>query len=131
MGDLHDLTALEQGAAIRSGDVSPVELTEHYLSRIDALSDRLGAFITVTADRAREQAGAMEEEVRRGESRSPLHGVPVPIKDLNLTAGIRTTLGSRAYAEFVPDIDDNVVTLLRDAGTVLLGKTNTPEFGLP
>src|SRR5204863_3048552 len=61
----------------------------------------------------------------------PLHGVPVAIKDLNLTAGIRTTLGSRLYADFVPPVDDHVVALLRRAGTISLGKTNTPEFGLP
>jgi amidase len=129
--ELHDLTALEQAAAVRAGDVSSLELTDHYLARIDKLSDTVGAFITVTADLAREQARELDIEVRRGELRSPLHGVPVPVKDLNLTAGVRTTFGSTVFAESVPDVDDHVVSLLRDAGTVLLGKTNTPEFGLP
>lgn len=131
MPELHDLTALEQGAAIRAGELSPVELVEHYLARIDRWDAEVGAFVTVTADLARRQARALEEEARRGDVRSPLHGVPVPVKDLNLTAGIRTTFGSAAFASYVPDVDDHVVTLLRDAGTVLVGKTNTPEFGLP
>jgi len=129
--ELHDLTALEQAAAVRDRDVSSLELTDHYLARIDKLSETVGAFITVTADLAREQARALDDEVRRGELRSPLHGVPVPVKDLNLTAGVRTTFGSTVFAESVPEVDDHVVSLLRDAGTVLLGKTNTPEFGLP
>jgi amidase len=131
VAELHDLTALEQAAAVRAGEISSLELTDHYLARIDKLSDSLGAFITVTADRAREQARARDDEVRRGELRSPLHGVPVPVKDLNLTAGVRTTFGSTVFSDSVPDVDDHVVTLLREAGTVLLGKTNTPEFGLP
>jgi amidase len=131
VAELHDLTALEQAAAVRAGDVSSLELTDHYLARIDNLSDTVGAFITVTGDLAREQARALDDDVRRGELRSPLHGVPVPVKDLNLTAGVRTTFGSSVFADSVPEVDDYVVSLLRDAGTVLLGKTNTPEFGLP
>jgi amidase len=128
---LHHLTALEQGAAVARGEVSPVELADHYLSRIGRLSDEVGAYVTVTADLAREQARELAAEVLRGESRSPLHGVPVPVKDLNLTRGIRTTFGSAAFADFVPDLDDHVVTRLRAAGTVLLGKTSAPELGLP
>jgi amidase len=131
MADLHDLTALEQGAAVARGEVSPVELVEHYLSRIVALSDTVGAYVTVTADIAREQARRLEAEAARGELRSVLHGVPLPVKDLNLTAGVRTTFGSAAFADFVPDVDDHVVTRLREGGTVLLGKTSTPELGLP
>jgi amidase len=129
--ELHDLSALEQAAAVRARDVSSLELTDHYLDRIDKLADGVGAFITVTAELAREQARVLDGEVRRGELRSPLHGVPVPVKDLNLTAGVRTTFGSAVFADSVPEVDDHVVALLRDAGTVLLGKTNTPEFGLP
>jgi amidase len=131
VSELHDLSALEQARAIRTGEVSSLELTEHYLARIALLSDTVGAFITVTADLARAQARARDDEVRLGDLRSPLHGVAVPVKDLNLTAGVRTTFGSAVFADFVPDVDDHVVTLLREAGTVLLGKTNTPEFGLP
>ncbi|MYS21955.1 amidase [Streptomyces sp. DvalAA-14] len=135
MGELHDLTAVEQAAAIRAGSVSPVELTEHYLARIDRLDATLGAFITTTPDIARKQAGQAETvalAARREDRGLPaLYGVPVPVKDLNFVAGVRCTLGSAAYADHVPDTDDHVVTRLRDAGTILLGKTNTPEFGLP
>ncbi|MFJ9916193.1 amidase [Actinacidiphila glaucinigra] len=137
MAELHDLTALEQGKAIRAGEVSPTELAEHYLDRVDRHNDTLGAFITVTPAIARKQAADAESEAlaaRRDDRRprlSPLHGVPVPVKDLNFVAGVRCTLGSQAYADHVPDVDDHVAAKLRAAGTVLLGKTNTPEFGLP
>lgn len=137
MAELHDLTALEQGKAIRAGEVSPTELAEHYLDRVDRHNDTLGAFITVTPEIARKQAADAEAEAlaaRRDDRRrhlSPLHGVPVPVKDLNFVAGVRCTLGSQAYADHVPDVDDHVAAKLRAAGTVLLGKTNTPEFGLP
>jgi amidase len=135
MGEVHDLTAVEQAAAIRAGSLSPVELTEHYLARIERLDDALGAFVTVTPEIALEQAARAEAQAhaarREGRTLPALHGVPVPVKDLNFVAGVRCTLGSAAYAEHVPDTDDHVVTRLREAGTVLLGKTNTPEFGLP
>jgi amidase len=134
MTQLHDLTALDQAAAVRTGEVSPVELVDHYLTRIDRLSARLGAFVTVTEEAARAQAKEAEQAVTGARGIGdlpPLHGVPTAIKDLNLTASVRTTLGSRLYADFVPPLDDHVVTLLRQAGTISLGKTNTPEFGLP
>ncbi|MEU7637576.1 MULTISPECIES: amidase [unclassified Streptomyces] len=135
MGELHDLTALEQAAEIRSGELSPVELTEHYLARIDRLDDTLGAFLTRTPELARKQAAEAESEVvaarREGRALPPLHGVPVPVKDLNRVAGVRCTMGSAALADHVPDGDDHVVTALRRAGTIMPGKTNTPEFGLP
>jgi amidase len=129
--ELRDLSALEAAAAVRRKDVSPVELVEHALTRIDALDDRIGAFVTVTADSAREQARAAEAAVLRGDDLAPLHGVPTAIKDLNLVKGVPTRFGSRVMGEFVPDIDDHVVTLLRAAGTISVGKTSTPEFGLP
>ena len=128
---LHDLTALEQAAAVRAGEVSPTELVEHSLTRIEALDPDLGAFITVTADRARAAAARADQAVVDGADLPPLHGVPTAIKDLNNTAGVRTTFGSRVLAEFVPDVDDAVVTALAAAGTISLGKTNTPEFGFP
>ncbi|MGY5128675.1 amidase [Streptomyces nigrescens] len=135
MAELHDLTALEQAQGIRSGELSPVELTEHYLARIERLDDTLGAFLTRTPDLARKQASDAESEAaaarREGRELPPLHGVPVPVKDLNQVAGVRCTMGSRALAEHVPTVDDHVVGKLRAGGTILLGKTNTPEFGLP
>jgi amidase len=127
---IHDLNAREQAAAIRDRELSPVDITEHYLNRIDRLGDQVGAFVTVTADLAREQAKAAEKAVAQGEV-PPLLGVPVPIKDLNMVKDVPMTLGSRAFADFQGFADDHVVTFLREAGTILLGKTNTPEFGLP
>ena len=127
MAEIHDLTALEQGTAVRRGELSPLELVEHYLARIERLSDQVGAFVTVTADRAREQAQAF----RPGEVAGPLAGVPTAVKDLNLTAGVPTMFGSAAMRDFVPDVSDEVVLGLEAAGTISLGKTNTPEFGSP
>jgi len=129
--ELHDLSAMEQATAIRCGELSPVDLVEHYLARIDLHNDSVGAFITVAADHAREQARAAEQAVADGAELPPLHGVPTAIKDLNNTAGLRTTFGSALMADFVPDVDDYVVIRLRTAGTINLGKTNTPEFGFP
>ncbi|UNO42933.1 amidase [Streptomyces sp. MST-110588] len=134
MAELHDLTALEQAEAVRSGELSPVDLTEHYLTRIERLDSTLGAFITRTPDLARKQAAEAEREAaaaRREDRPLPLlYGVPVPVKDLNHVAGVRCTMGSLALAEHVPTFDDHLVVKLREGGTILLGKTNTPEFGL-
>ena len=135
MTQLHDLTALEAAAAVRRGEVSLVELVDHALDRIDRLDRRLGAFVTVTDETAREQAKAYAQGVVNAggdpDLLPPLFGVPTAIKDLNLTKGIPTKLGSAAYRDFVPDFDDHIVELLRGAGTISLGKTATPEFGLP
>ncbi|GAA1162683.1 amidase [Nocardioides aquiterrae] len=127
MAELHDLTALEQGALVRRRAVSPRELVDHYLERADRL-DSVGAFVTLTPEPARERAGALGDP---GPDAGPLFGVPTAIKDLNLTAGVRTTFGSAAFADFVPDVSDNVTLSLEAAGMVSLGKTNTPEFGSP
>ena len=124
MADLHDLSALEQGQLIRKGEISPLELTEHYLARVEHLDD-VGAFVTPTPDQARERASA----VQAGEG--PLWGVPTAIKDLNMTAGVRTMFGSEAFRDFVPDTSDGVTLSIEGAGMVSLGKTNTPEFGSP
>ena len=133
MAELHDLTALEQGELVRRGEVSPVELVEHYLERAHRVDDdpatTVGAFVTLTDDLSRKRAGQLET-LERG-ARSPLYGVPTAIKDLNLTQGIRTTFGSPVYADFVPDVSDGVTLSLEAAGTVSIGKTATPEFGSP
>jgi amidase len=131
---LHELSAVEQAEAVRHRAVSPVELVEHYLARIQALDGQLNAFVTVTADQALDQAKQAERqlmEAREPSALPPLFGVPTAIKDLNLTAGVRTTFGSKVFAEFISPLDDDSVRLLRDAGTISLGKTATPEFGLP
>jgi amidase len=127
MAEPHDLTALEQAAAIARGELSSVELVEHHLTRVDALGDTVGAFVTVTPDRAR--AAARAADAVPVERRGPLHGVPTAIKDLTLTAGVRTTFGSAAFADFVPPLDADVVRFMKAAGLVSLGKTTTSELG--
>jgi amidase len=128
---LHDLSALEQGDLVRRGEISPLELADHYLERADRL-DTVGAFVTLTPDLARDRATELTAELALGgPGDSPLWGVPTAIKDLNLTAGVRTTFGSAAFADFVPDVSDGVTLALEGAGLVSLGKTNTPEFGSP
>jgi amidase len=129
VAELHDLSALEQGALVRSGDVSPAELVEHYLARVARLSDSVGAFVTVTDDLARRQAALAAAGV--GDGSSPLYGVPTAFKDLNQTAGVRTEFGSATMAGYVPDVSDEVVLRIERAGMVSLGKTSTPEFGSP
>ncbi|MER7545292.1 amidase [Actinomadura sp.] len=134
MTQTHDLSATRMAAAVRSREVSPVELADHYLARIERLNEQVGAYVTVTAERAREEARRAEKAVLDAADPAelpPLHGVPVPIKDLNMVQGVRMTFGSAAYAEMTGFADDHVVTKLAQAGTVLLGKTTTPEFGLP
>jgi len=134
MTQIHELTAIELATAIRAEELSPVAVTDHYLRRTQELNDQVGAFYTVTADLAAEQALAAEKAVAQAADPAelpPLTGVPIPIKDLNMVAGVRQTLGSLAYEDYVPDTDDYVVTRLKDAGVVITGKTSTPEFGLP
>src|SRR5215813_5188999 len=135
---IHDMTALELAASIADGQLSPVEIADHYLDRIDRLNTQTGAFYTVTADLAKEKATTAEklaaESRRAGDgatSLPPLTGVPIPIKDLNMVAGVRMTLGSTIFADNVATEDDYVVAELREAGIVITGKTATPEFGLP
>jgi amidase len=132
---IHDLTVTEQAAAIRTGETSSAEITEHYLDRIDRLNEQVGAFYTVTHELAREQAAAADKAVaanrRDGAELPPLTGVPIPIKDLNMVAGVRLTYGSAILADNVATEDDFVVEHLRAAGIVITGKTATPEFGLP
>ena len=125
MDELAFLPATEQARLVREGEVSPVELVETYLERIERLDPELGAYVTVCADEAladaRAKAGAPAE--------GPFHGVPIALKDLDTTAGIRTTFSCKAFAENVPDFDLAHVARTRAAGFVVLGKTNTPEFG--
>lgn len=136
MSELHDLTALEQSAAIRRREVSPVELADHYLARADRWDAQLGAYVLRTPELALDQARAAEQAVVDAvrddavETLGVLHGVPVPVKDLHFVAGVPCRLGSVVY-DLVPQADDNVVVRLRAGGTICLGKTNTPEFGLP
>ena len=128
----HELTALDQAAALRRGELGARELMEHTLARIERLDPVLGAFVTLAPERALDAAGAAEKLLAAGLDGLPaLLGVPTAIKDLATTAGVRTTFGSQVFAEFVPDVDDDAVRLLAEAGTISVGKTAVPEFGLP
>src|SRR6201997_2080170 len=134
MAQIHELTMIELAAAIRAGELSPVAVTDHYLRRTTELNDQVGAFYTITPEYAADQARAAEKAVTQADDPAdlpPLTGVPIPIKDLNMVAGVRETLGSLTYENNVPDTDDYMVTRLKDAGVVITGKTATPEFGLP
>jgi amidase len=129
-GDLDPFTpATELATMIRSGEARPTELAALYLRRIEDLNPKLDAYLTVCADEALEQAAEVEAALDRGDALSGLAGVPISIKDLNDTRGVRTTHGTREWSERVPERDDAVVARIRAAGCVILGKTNTPEFG--
>jgi aspartyl-tRNA(Asn)/glutamyl-tRNA(Gln) amidotransferase subunit A len=122
------LTIAEAGAGLRRKDFSSVELTQACLQRIGSLDDKLHSFITVTADLALTEARHADQELRLGEDRGPLHGIPIALKDLYMTEGIRTTCHSAVLENWVPDHDATAVTLLRESGTVLLGKLGMHEF---
>jgi amidase len=133
MSAIHELTVVELAAAVRAGELSPVAVTDHYLHRAAGLGDLVGAFYTITAELAADQAMAAEKAVAGAADPAglpPLTGVPIPVKDLNMVAGVRRTLGSLADVGDVPALDDYVVARLRQAGAVITGKTATPEFGL-
>ena len=127
--DLAFTPATELRPLIDSKQVSIVELTELFLRRIEALNPRLNAYLTVTAEGARADARAKEQALLRGETQGPLHGIPISIKDLEMTKGIRTTVGCAIFKDHVPDQDSVVVERVRNSGAIILGKTNTPECG--
>ncbi|MPZ70152.1 MAG: amidase [Actinobacteria bacterium] len=127
--ELAFLPATRQAELIKAGELSPVELTELYLSRIEKLDGELNAFVTVTAEGALADAARKEKQVAAGEDLPSFHGVPIPIKELDDVAGVRTTYSSRSFESHVPETDAATVTRLRGAGFVLLGKSNSPEFG--
>jgi aspartyl-tRNA(Asn)/glutamyl-tRNA(Gln) amidotransferase subunit A len=128
--DLAFLTLKEASELLHRKTVSPVELTATCLKRVETYNPVLNAFITVTRDQAMEAARAMEAELQRGKWRGPLHGVPIAIKDNIDTAGVRTTAASELFKDRVPSEDAEVVRKLKNAGAVLLGKTNMHEFAL-
>ncbi|HET8943909.1 MAG TPA: amidase [Dehalococcoidia bacterium] len=128
MSDLTRITIAEAAPLIRDRRLSPVELTDACLARIEAVEPRLNAFITVTAEAARAAAKEAADEIARGGYRGDLHGIPVALKDLFATAGIRTTAGSTILADNVPESDSDPAARLRAAGAVLVGKLNLHEF---
>ncbi len=126
--DLTRLSIAEAGDLLPRRALSPVELTRAHLDRITRLDRDLLAYITVLRDEALAAAGAAEREIARGRYRGPLHGIPIALKDLVLTRGLRTTCGSRILRDWVPNADATVAGRLADAGAILLGKLNLHEF---
>jgi Asp-tRNA(Asn)/Glu-tRNA(Gln) amidotransferase A subunit family amidase len=122
------LSASETARRIAAGELSAVAAAEAALSRVEGVDGELHSFLTVTADAARRQAKAADAAQQRGDPLGPLHGVPISLKDEVWTAGIRSTGGSQLYADFVPDVDAEVVVRLERAGAILIGKTQLPEF---
>ena len=125
---LHSASAL--AGLIESKEASPVEVVEAYLQRIDELDFKFNSYITVLRERALEEARQAEREIVAGNYRGPMHGIPVGVKDQIWTKGIRTTGGARITADFVPDDDATVIANLKNAGAILLGKTNLTEFAV-
>jgi len=126
--DLHWMSIEDAATLVRRRKVSPVELTQLCLSRVEGLNPRLNAFITVSGEKGLAEARAAEKEIGAGRWRGPLHGIPIALKDLFDTAGLRTTAASAQYAERVPAEDAEVVRRLKAAGAVILGKLNMDEF---
>ncbi len=129
-GELAFAPAYELRGLLDSREVSSVELTEMFLGRIEELNPILNAFLTVCGEEAVASARQADERIGRGDGGEPLLGIPVSIKDLEVTKGIRSTMGSLAYRDYVPEIDSITSERVRSSGAVILGKTNTPEFGL-
>jgi len=129
LSEICDMTAVALATAVRQRQVSPGDIVEASLARMAATEPAVAAFCTPTPDLARAQAKALEARIAAGQKVGPLAGVPVAVKDLICTAGVRTVSGSPAYADFVPDEDDIVVERLKAADAIIVGKTNVPEFG--
>src|ERR1051326_7855358 len=127
---LENLTIAEAAPRIKSGDISPVKLVNDFLERIARLNPTLKAYTTVLADSAKAEAKTAEQEIRSGKYRGPLHGIPVSIKDNLATKGVATTGGTKILADWKPDFDATVVTKLKQAGAINLGKTNMHEWAL-
>lgn len=127
--DLCFTPAVELARMLRGREISARELLGAYLERIERVNPAINAIVTLAEDQATQQAKAADEAAARGEFTGPLHGLPIAVKDLADTAGIRTTYGSPAFADHVPDADSAMVAALRAAGAIIIGKTNTPEFG--
>ena len=129
MSDLCWTAARRLAGAIADGSLASVEVMEAHLDRIAQVNPRLNAIVTLDEEGARSAARAADEAVARGDAIGPLHGLPIAIKDLADTAGMRTTYGSTIFSEHVPDADACSSERLRRAGAIVIGKTNTPEFG--
>jgi amidase len=124
-----DLSAVEMARLIRTGDLSARETVIAHLERIESANPKVNAIVTLTAERALRQAALLDESQSRGERLRVLHGLPVTHKDLQPTRDVRTTFGSPIFSDFIPTEDSLLVERVRDEGGIMLGKTNTPEFG--
>ncbi len=129
MTELCDLSAVEARRLIGRKALSPVELTDACIARIESVDGSVNAMVTRCFDRARSEAKAAEDAVMRGDELGALHGLPMGVKDLNVTEGVLTTFGSPLHADNVPLEDERIISALRQAGAIVVGKTNTPEFG--
>ena len=128
--DIPFLTTAELSDLIRTREVSPVEATSAYLDRIDSLNFKFNSYLTVCRREAMAAAEEAERAISSGNYLGPMHGIPVAVKDQIWTQGIRTTVGSRLMADFIPDEDATAIAKLKEAGAILLGKTNLTEFAL-
>lgn len=129
MTDFTYLNAAELAPKIKSGEVSPVEVTQQFLDRIDEKDGTIKSYITVTHDKALEQAKKAEEEIKNGNYRGPLHGIPVGIKDTYQTEGVLSTSGSALFDDYIPEESSTVVTKIEEAGGIILGKLNMHSLG--
>jgi amidase len=129
MSELSELSAVKLRRLIGAKEVSPLEVLASCLGRIEEINPALNAITATCVERAQKEAKAAEGAVMRGDELGPLHGLPLGVKDLSETEGVRTTWGSLLYADFMPEKDERVVAALRGAGAIIVGKTNTPEFG--
>ena len=128
MAELYDLTAAQAGDRIRRGEMSSVELCQALLGRIDPMEPTLKAWVTIDREELFSEAKQRDQELKEKGARGPLHGVPVGLKDIFYTAGMKTTASSKVYADFVPGYDATCVARLKDAGAIVLGKAVTTEF---
>ena len=128
--ELTSLNISEAATLLKQKEISPVELTQAHLERIQRMDRQMNSFLTLTPELALQQARQAESEIQHGQYKGPLHGIPLAFKDLYETRGIRTTAGSTFFAEYIPEADAAVVQRLKEAGTVMLGKLNMHEIAL-
>jgi aspartyl-tRNA(Asn)/glutamyl-tRNA(Gln) amidotransferase subunit A len=128
--ELYYMTISQMGPLLSNRKLSPVELVRAFLERIEAVDDKLHSYVTLLPEQALSQAQAAEAEILQGNYRGPLHGIPIGLKDLYDTRGIRTTAMSRVIPDRVPSEDATTVVKLHEAGTILLGKLAMHEFAL-